>query len=162
MNYSVLLPYLCSWWTPYMYNAMSYWPNPPSSSPLMVSLLSFLFFLNVGEFPKKKTNTQKLQKKKKKKKKERWERCKVLQGGTGSCSSSSSSFSFFFFPSGDVAYPVNIICHFIKKQNTKKKISMLQQQSELWRISHHVIVFKCWVCVCACLRDRGRKGFVHA
>ena len=145
-----------------MYNAMSYWPNPPSSSPLMVSLLSFLFFLNVGEFPKKKTNTQKLQKKKKRKKKRDGSVAKCCRAGPGAVLLLLLLFLFFFFPSGDVAYPVNIICHFIKKQNTKKKISMLQQQSELWRISHHVIVFKCWVCVCACLRDRGRKGFVHA
>lgn len=51
MNYSVLLPYLCSWWTPYMYNAMSYWPKPP----WFVFFFLLVLFLNVGEFPKKQT-----------------------------------------------------------------------------------------------------------
>lgn len=87
-----------------MYNAMSYWPKPPSFVFFFFFFLSVLnFFLNVGEFPKKKK-----------------EKNGVLQSAAGQ---DRELFLRIFFR--DVAYPVNISVILLKH---------VQQQSELCRI----------------------------
>lgn len=137
MNYSVLLPYLCSWWTPYMYNAMSYWPKPPWFVFLFLFFLSFLFFfsvlnffLNVGEFPKKKKKKRSV--------------AKCCRAGPGAVLA-----NFFRRRCLSCKY----IYHFIKACATTK-----------WAMpnSHHVMYLNVGcVCVRVCVTEAGRDLFMH-
>lgn len=72
-------------------------------------------------------------------------KCKrsVAKGGNGSC-----SCEILF---GDVAYPVNISIILLKH---------VQQQSELCRISHHVMYLNVG-CVRVCVTEAGRDLFMH-
>lgn len=130
-EYSVLLPYLCSGWTPYTYNAVSYWPNSPFFYYFF--FLFRQFFLNVGEFPRKKQIKQSVAK-----------CCRVG-------------------PRSVLANFVCLSCKYIYrfiKACAATKWAMPKFHHILYLNVGRVCACEC-VCVCVCVTETGRDLFMH-